>query len=76
MLQGIQREYGGGSITEPQLEAAFQRALPGPGRACHAELSRFFAEWFDTAYPTASGAAEPDITGPGLHGPGFNCQGS
>jgi hypothetical protein len=38
------------------------------------ELSEFFTEWFDTAYPTASGATEPDITGPGLDGPGFLCK--
>jgi aminopeptidase N len=74
VLQGIQREYGGGSITEPQLEAAFQRGLPSQSRACRAELGKFFTEWFDTAYPTASGATEPDITGPGLKGPGFSCK--
>jgi aminopeptidase N len=73
-LQSIQHEYGGGSITEPQLEAAFQRALPNQSRACHAELSKFFSEWFDTAYPAAGGAAKPDITGPGLNGPGFTCK--
>jgi aminopeptidase N len=73
VLRGIQRQYGGGSITEPQLEAAFQRALPSQSGACRAELSKFFSEWFDTAYPTASGAAKPDITGPGLSGPGFTC---
>jgi hypothetical protein len=74
VMQGIQRAYGGGSITEPELEAAFQRGLPHQSHACHAELSKFFAEWFDTAYPTASGAAKPDITGPGLNGPGFLCK--
>ena len=74
VLRGIQREYGGGSITEPELEAAFQRGLPIPSRACHTELSEFFTEWFDTAYPTASGATEPGITGTGLDGPGFACQ--
>ncbi len=72
-LQTIQREYGGGSITEPELEAAFQRGLPVQSHACHAELSQFFTQWFDTAYPTASGATEPAITGPGLNGPGFSC---
>ena len=56
------------------LEAAFQRGLPIPSRACHTELSEFFTEWFDTAYPTASGATEPGITGPALDGPGFACQ--
>jgi len=73
-LQSIQREYGGASITEPELEAVFQRGLHDQSHACRAELSKFFAEWFDTAYPAASGTTEPDITGPGLHGPGFTCE--
>ena len=73
VLRSIQRQYGGGSISEPQLEAAFQRGLPVQSHACHAELSQFFTQWFDTAYPTASGAKEPSITGPGLNGPGFSC---
>jgi aminopeptidase N len=73
VLRSVQREYGGGSITEPEWEAAFERALPKHSNACRAELSRFFTEWFDTSYPTAAGAAKPDITGPGLSGPGFSC---
>ncbi len=73
VLQTIQRQYGGGSITEPELEAAFQRGLPVQSHACHAELSQLFSQWFDTAYPTASGATKPAITGPGLNGPGFSC---
>ncbi|HEY2505483.1 MAG TPA: M1 family aminopeptidase [Streptosporangiaceae bacterium] len=71
VLQQIQRHYGGGSITEPQLEAAFQRGLPDQGASCRADLDEFFTQWFDTAYPTASGATEPAITGPGLTGAGF-----
>jgi len=73
VLQRIQREFGGRSITEPELEAGFQRGFPNQSHGCRAELSKFFAEWFDTAYPAANGAAEPDITGPGLNGPGFSC---
>jgi hypothetical protein len=73
VLRSVQHEYGGGSITEPQLEAAFQHALPDQGSACHAELSKFFSEWFDTAYPAAS-TTKPGITGPGLQGPGFTCK--
>jgi hypothetical protein len=72
VLRHIQHAYGGGSITEPQLEAAFQSGLPDKSEACRTELSRFFTEWFDTAYPTSSGAAKPDITGPALAGPGFH----
>ncbi len=45
---------------------------PDPSHACRAELSQFFTQWFDTAYP-AGGAAKPAITGPGLSGPGFSC---
>jgi hypothetical protein len=70
VLQTIQRTFGGGSITEPQLEAAFQSGLPNKSAACKSLLSQFFIEWFDTAYPSGS-ATKPDITGPGLAGPGF-----
>jgi Peptidase family M1 domain len=73
VLRSVQREYGGRSITEPEWEAAFERALPKHSNACRAGLSRFFTEWFDTSYPTAAGAAKPDITGAGLSGPGFSC---
>jgi len=70
VLQTIQRTFGGGSITEPQLEDAFQSGLPNKSAACKSLLSQFFTEWFDTAYPSGS-ATKPDITGPGLAGPGF-----
>ena len=70
VLQTIQQTYGGGSITEPQLEAGFRRGLPNKSAACRSLLSQFFTEWFDTAYPSGT-ATKPDITGPGLAGPGF-----
>jgi hypothetical protein len=70
-LEQIQREYGGRSITEPALEAAFGRWLPNRSAACGLQLHRFFAQWFDTAYPRGGGANRPRITGPGLAGPGF-----
>jgi hypothetical protein len=70
-LEQIQREYGGRSITEPQLEAAFGRWLPNRSAACGLQLHRFFTQWFDTAYPRGGGANRPRITGPGLAGPGF-----
>jgi hypothetical protein len=70
VLRAIQQAYGGGSITEPRLEAEFQHGLPNKSAACKNLLSQFFAEWFDTAYPSGT-ASEPDITGPGLAGPGF-----
>jgi hypothetical protein len=70
-LGQIQRQYGGASISEPQLEAAFGRWLPGRSAACRQRLGQFFTEWFDTAYPPGGGAHRPHITGPGLAGPGF-----
>jgi len=70
VLQHVQQTYGGGSITEAQWEYAFLSGLPNTSDGCKTLLSQFFTEWFDTAYPTAT-AAKPDITGPGLDGPGF-----
>ncbi|HST46548.1 M1 family aminopeptidase [Jatrophihabitans sp.] len=70
-LQQIQRRYGGGTIDERQLEAAFARQLPNHSKACREKLGQFFRQWFDTGYPTAGGAAKPQITGPGLAGAGF-----
>jgi Peptidase family M1 domain len=74
-LEQIQHQYGGGSITEPQLEAAFQHALPTHSTACTSRLNLFFRQWFDTAYPRGGGANRPHITGPGLAGPGFYTSG-
>jgi Peptidase family M1 domain len=70
-LAGIQRQYGGRTITERELEVAFGRWLPNRSPACGAQLGRFFAQWFDTAFPRGGGANRPRITGPGLAGPGF-----
>jgi hypothetical protein len=70
-LEQIQRQYGGASIAEPQLEAAFGRWLPDRSAACQQRLGQFFTEWFDTAYPSGGGVNRPHITGPGLSGPGF-----
>ncbi len=70
-LEQIQRQYGGASISEPQLEAGFARWLPSRSGACRQRLGQFFTEWFDTAYPRGGGAHRPHITGPGLAGPGF-----
>jgi hypothetical protein len=67
----LQREYGGSSITEPQLEAAFHAWMPNRSPACSARLTQFFHEWFDTAYAAGGGANRPQITGPGLSGPAF-----
>jgi hypothetical protein len=72
-LRRMQRTYRQASITEPQLEAGFAAFLPRRTPACRAELSQFFTEWFDTAYPPGGGANKPQITGPGLDGGGFQC---
>jgi hypothetical protein len=70
-LQQLQRTYGGFSISEPELEAAFRQWLPVRSNACQQRLSQFFSQWFDTAYASGGGANRPKITGPGLAGPGF-----
>ncbi|HEX4472249.1 MAG TPA: M1 family aminopeptidase [Nocardioides sp.] len=67
-LRRIQRDYGGSSITEPQLEAEFTHFLPRDTQACRQRLGDFFTQWFDTAY---SAGQKPSITGPGLDGPDF-----
>ncbi len=72
-LQQIQATYRQGSITEPQLEAAFASFLPRASASCRAELGRFFIQWWDTVYPPGGGANRPQITGPGLDGGGFHC---
>jgi hypothetical protein len=71
VLRQVQHQYGGGSITERQWEAAFHHWLPSHSAACQGRLSQFFTQWFDTAYPHGGGAHRPHITGPGLDGPGF-----
>jgi hypothetical protein len=70
-LEHLQRRYGGSSITEPQLEAAFHHLLPVQTSACQARLSRFFTQWFDRPYPAGGAPNRPSITGPGLAGRGF-----
>jgi Peptidase family M1 domain len=70
-LHQIQQDYGGRAITEPELEAIYHQWLSNHSAACQAKLTTFFTQWFDTPYPAGGGAHRPDITGPGLHGPGF-----
>jgi hypothetical protein len=69
-LHQIQGQYGGADIDEAQLEAVYLQWLPVKSTACSAELSEFFLQWFDTAYPS-NGQMKPTITGPGLGGAGF-----
>jgi hypothetical protein len=68
----IQSTYGGGSITESQLIAVFQKHLPNKSIGCRNKLDAFFKQWWDTPYsgPPSQGN-KPQITGPGLAGPGF-----
>jgi hypothetical protein len=74
-MQDIQSTYGGGNITEPQLEAVFRKWLPVNSASCNQRLDQFFPQWFDTAYPTggANTTNKPKISGPGLNGTGFTC---
>jgi hypothetical protein len=72
-LQSVQQRYGGATITEGQWESAFLQALPKQTLRCRSQLSAFFRQWFDTDYPTATGATRPTLTGPGLSGGGFTC---
>jgi Peptidase family M1 domain len=75
-LQQIQHQYGGSSITEPQLEQVFHERLPNHSEACQARLDTFFVEWFDTAYPPGGGpGGRPRITGRGLEGENFYREG-
>jgi hypothetical protein len=75
VMKQIQKTYGGGNITEPQLESAFRDWLPVPSASCNARLDQFFPQWFDTAYGTggANTTNKPALTGPGLNGTGFVC---
>jgi hypothetical protein len=70
-MYAIQGAYGGGSITERQLEAGFHRWIPNQSQSCSRRLDQFFTQWFDTPYPSGGGANRPQITGPGLAGTGF-----
>ena len=70
-MKQIQSQYGGGVITEPQLEAVFHQWLPNQAVGCHTLLDQFFTQWFDTPYPPGGDSNKPQITGPGLNGPGF-----
>jgi hypothetical protein len=70
VMKQIQSDFGGGSITEAQLENVFHQWLPNQSDACHAKLDQFFTQWFDTAYSAPNNATnKPQITGPGLNGP-------
>ncbi len=70
-MKQIQHDFGGASITEAQLENAFHAWMPDQSAACSARLDAFFTQWFDTVYASGGGANRPQITGPGLAGPGF-----
>jgi aminopeptidase N len=70
-MRQIQREHRFSTITEAQLEAVFHAWMPNQSAACSARLDQFFTQWFDIAYPPGGGTNRPQLTGPGLNGPGF-----
>jgi Peptidase family M1 domain len=70
-MKQIQRDYRFSSITETQLEDEFHAFMPDQSVTCSDRLDQFFAQWFDTVYPTGGGPNRPQLTGPGLAGPGF-----
>ena len=74
-MHDIQGTYGGGTITEQQLQDLFRAWLPVPSASCNARLDQFFPEWWDTAFPTGGTATtnKPKLSGPGLNGTGFVC---
>ena len=63
VMKQIQRDFGGGTITEQQLENVFREWLPNQSAACQTRLDDFFTQWFDTAYPAGGGLNRPQITG-------------
>ena len=68
----IQTTYGGGSITQPQQIAIYQKWMPNQIGGCAVKLDEFFKQWWDTAYVGSPAAGnKPQITGPGLAGGGF-----
>ena len=72
-MHEIQSTYAQSSITEAQLEDVFRSHLPVQSASCNARLTSFFTQWWDTAYPSGGGLNKPQLTGPGLNGPGFPC---
>ena len=71
-LQRIQRDYGGRSITEPQLEAEFARFLPaGPATPADGGSGHFFTPVVRHGVTRRRRRQPAPITGPGLAGPGF-----
>jgi len=71
LLQQTQHDFGGGNISEAQMAAQYHKYLPNQSATCNAKLGQFFTQWWDTSYPAGGGANKPQITGPGLAGPGF-----
>jgi hypothetical protein len=70
--QEIQTTYGGKSITQPQQIAIYKKWMPTKNIGCANKLDVFFKQWWDTAYVGSPAAGnKPQITGPGLAGPGF-----
>ena len=64
-----------GTSTRPSWKRPSTRGWPTGAAACSQRLDDFFTEWFDTAYRSGGGKNRPQITGPGLDGPGFYSNG-
>ena len=62
------RDHGAAARGRLPSVAAGTRA-----RRATRSSTQFFTQWFDTAYPSGAGPNKPQMTGPGLNGPGFPC---
>ena len=73
-MKKIQADFGGGSITEPQLEAEFHAGAAGPERRPARRGSTSSSRSGSTPRTrAAAGRTSRRSPGPGLNGPGFFC---
>ena len=64
-MKQIQSQYGGGVITEPQLEAVFHQWLPNQSAGCHAQARSVLHPVVRHRLPAPDdGTNKPQITGP------------
>jgi hypothetical protein len=50
LLQRTQRDFGGGNVSEAQMEKRYRKFIPNQSPACAAKLDEFFRQWWDTSY--------------------------
>jgi hypothetical protein len=75
-MKQIQSQYGGSSITEPQLEAVSATGCRQPSASCNARLDQFFPQWWDNRVPRPAGTNtvnKPASPPWPLNGTGFVC---